>query len=244
MREQTVLNESPNRKRQTVADPVCGMTVDPESAAGSFDFEGETYYFCSLHCLEKFREDPERFLNKPVQPLMIHPVGIGRERPQHPSSNPVASTTPSGLPAWGPRSAPGSDKSEPVATAPGSDRTIYTCPMHPEVRKDKPSSCPKCGMALEPVTPAATQTKTEYTCPMHPQIVRDAPGSCPICGMALEPRTVSLGEAENPELVDMRLRFGISVALTTPLVLMMLDAFLPGQPLHRLLPFAAANWLV
>jgi Cu+-exporting ATPase len=33
--------------------------------------------------------------------------------------------------------------------------TIYTCPMHPEVRQDRPGSCPKCGMALEPVTPPA-----------------------------------------------------------------------------------------
>src|SRR3954470_14213650 len=31
----------------------------------------------------------------------------------------------------------------------------YTCPMHPEVLRDGPSSCPKCGMALEPVTPFA-----------------------------------------------------------------------------------------
>jgi len=137
MRDQTVLNESPNRKRQTVTDPVCGMTVDPESAAGSFDYKGETYYFCSLHCLEKFREDPERFLNKPVQPLMVQPVGIRRERAQPVSSNPVAT-------------APGSDKSEPVATAPGSDRTTYTCPMHPEVRKDKPSSCPKWAWRWSP----------------------------------------------------------------------------------------------
>ncbi|MET0988713.1 MAG: heavy metal translocating P-type ATPase, partial [Steroidobacteraceae bacterium] len=31
--------------------------------------------------------------------------------------------------------------------------TIYTCPMHPEIRQDKPGNCPKCGMALEPETP-------------------------------------------------------------------------------------------
>jgi P-type Cu+ transporter len=37
---------------------------------------------------------------------------------------------------------------EPVAAG-----TIYTCPMHPEVRQDKPGACPKCGMALEPVMP-------------------------------------------------------------------------------------------
>src|SRR5262249_34648263 len=78
---------------------------------------------------------------------------------------------------------------------------------------------------------------------MHPQIARDAPGSCPICGMALEPRTVRLGAEENPELVDMRRRFWVALALTAPLILMMLGEFLPGQPLHRLLPMPAVNWI-
>ena len=32
--------------------------------------------------------------------------------------------------------------------------TVYTCPMHPEVRQDHPGNCPKCGMTLEPVLPA------------------------------------------------------------------------------------------
>jgi P-type Cu+ transporter len=67
----------------------------------------------------------------------------------------------------------------------------YTCPMHPEVRRQGPVACPKCGMALEPAAVSVPRTRVEYTCPMHPQIVRDEPGSCPICGMALEPRTVT-----------------------------------------------------
>ena len=33
--------------------------------------------------------------------------------------------------------------------------SIYTCPMHPEIRQDKPGDCPKCGMPLEPITPTA-----------------------------------------------------------------------------------------
>ncbi|GMV54445.1 MAG: copper-translocating P-type ATPase [Betaproteobacteria bacterium] len=37
------------------------------------------------------------------------------------------------------------------------DGTIYTCPMHPEVRQDHPGSCPKCGMALEPVLPGLAE---------------------------------------------------------------------------------------
>jgi Cu+-exporting ATPase len=78
---------------------------------------------------------------------------------------------------------------------------------------------------------------------MHPQIVRDAPGSCPICGMALEPRTITAEQPENPELVDMRRRFRVAVALTAPLVLMMLSALVPGQSLHHLLPIAATGWI-
>ncbi len=38
-------------------------------------------------------------------------------------------------------------------TPPQADGTIYTCPMHPEIRQDHPGSCPKCGMTLEPVMP-------------------------------------------------------------------------------------------
>jgi YHS domain-containing protein len=144
------------------------MTVNPDSAAGSFEYQGQTYYFCSTHCLDKFREDPEKFLNKLSEPKASQPVGIRHE--SKPTKTPVEQT--------------------------------YTCPMHPEVRQDKPGSCPKCGMALEPLNVTLPKQKIEYTCPMHPQIARDAPGNCPIRGMALEPRTVSLTEEENPELVD------------------------------------------
>ncbi|HWR72501.1 MAG TPA: YHS domain-containing protein, partial [Nitrospirota bacterium] len=42
----------------------------------------------------------------------------------------------------------------------------HTCPMHPEVRKKGPGSCPTCGMALEPVEPPPASSKTEWTCPM------------------------------------------------------------------------------
>ena len=44
-------------------DPVCGMEVDPQGAAGSFEHKGATYYFCSQGCLEDFKEDPEHYLS-------------------------------------------------------------------------------------------------------------------------------------------------------------------------------------
>jgi P-type Cu+ transporter len=45
-----------------MVDPVCGMTVMPEAAAAAWEHDGETYYFCSVGCMEQFRSDPDRFL--------------------------------------------------------------------------------------------------------------------------------------------------------------------------------------
>jgi Cu+-exporting ATPase len=107
----------------------------------------------------------------------------------------------------------------PMQTLPrtASESVAYVCPMCPEVRANKPSPCPSCGMALEPEVPIAS-ARTEYTCPMHPEIVRPGPGACPICGMALEPRTVTAVAEENPELRDMSRRFWVSLVLTAPLL--------------------------
>lgn len=44
-------------------DPVCGMTVTEENAAATVEHHGDTHYFCSTGCAQKFRDDPERFLN-------------------------------------------------------------------------------------------------------------------------------------------------------------------------------------
>src|SRR5688572_4345938 len=93
-------------QNQLEIDPVCGMTVDPVSAAGSYEYNGKTYYFCSTHCVHRFRENPEAFLQKSALPVQIE-------------------------------------------SKPGQK---YTCPMHPEIVRDAPGSCPICGMALEPVT--------------------------------------------------------------------------------------------
>jgi Cu+-exporting ATPase len=54
--------------RETVHDPVCGMAVDPSKAAGSFEYAGRTYSFCSRHCLERFRAEPTRFVSDRAGP--------------------------------------------------------------------------------------------------------------------------------------------------------------------------------
>ena len=48
-------------------DPVCGMTVQPATAAGSYEYQGKTYYFCATSCLTKFRADPIHYLTPPEQ---------------------------------------------------------------------------------------------------------------------------------------------------------------------------------
>jgi Cu+-exporting ATPase len=45
-------------------DPVCGMTIDPAEAAGQFVYQGNTYWFCSTHCLKKFSTAPESYLHE------------------------------------------------------------------------------------------------------------------------------------------------------------------------------------
>lgn len=183
----------------TAIDPVCGMQVNPVSAAGSFEHEGRTYFFCCQSCLNKFRQDPASFLKGEAEP----------------------------------------EKESRVDEA--IESNVYTCPMHPEVRRDGPGSCPKCGMALEPLKIEAPQEKIEYTCPMHPEIVRDKPGNCPICGMALEPRAIVAVE-DNAELTSMKRRFWVSVALTLPLLVIAMGDMI-GLHLDRFASTRTLSWL-
>ena len=50
----------------TTIDPVCGMQVDP-SAAVTVDYAGETYHFCESACADTFRDDPDRWVPRPVE---------------------------------------------------------------------------------------------------------------------------------------------------------------------------------
>lgn len=68
---------------EKMIDPICGMTVSPESAAGEYEFEGTKYYFCSKGCLEKFRSDPESFLEPKTAPPAAN-EGVEYTCPMHP----------------------------------------------------------------------------------------------------------------------------------------------------------------
>lgn len=132
-----------------VRDPVCGMTVDPATAAFEAEHQGTTYYFCSQSCRDQFEQDPERFLAgeqaSTEEPETAPPGGADEAIytcPMHPE---VAHLGPGTCPKCGMALEP--------KTVPLPQRTTkYTCPMHPEVVRDTPGSCPKCGMALEPMS--------------------------------------------------------------------------------------------
>ena len=99
-------------------DPICRMTVDEETGPHT-DYNEQTYYFCSQHCLAKFKEDPEKFLKSPA-------ATRATQGDQHAHTHGVTQ-------------APDKDKPE---------QGVYVCPMDPEVRESRPGACPKCGMAL------------------------------------------------------------------------------------------------
>ena len=108
-------------------DPVCGMMVVPEKAAGKIEHAGKTYYFCSKSCVERFSQDPGKFL------ATSSTAGVEHSPP----------------PA-GPRAIEDTAAASSRA-APDEKEIRYTCPMHPEVVQVGPGICPICGMALEPM---------------------------------------------------------------------------------------------
>ncbi|WDQ18083.1 efflux RND transporter periplasmic adaptor subunit [Rhodopirellula sp. P2] len=78
------------------------------------------------------------------------------------------------------------------ATSSDSGETIYTCPMHPQIRQNEPGDCPICAMKLVPAAGDAEAASTQdpsgderYICPMMCTPPSTEPGRCPVCAMEL-----------------------------------------------------------
>ena len=123
-------------------DPVCGMTVDEQKAAGSAEHEGTRYYFCSAHCLHKFQASPETY----TRPQTAPPAAPIYTCPMLPE---IRQDAPGTCPKCGMALEP---MLPPAPPAPAQAATEYVCPMHPEIVRSEPGNCPICGMALEPRT--------------------------------------------------------------------------------------------
>ncbi|MCP9448390.1 MAG: heavy metal translocating P-type ATPase, partial [Nitrospira sp.] len=79
VRKPLPMMQAPNRQApKGEIDPVCGMTVQAERAAGSHVYQGKTYYFCATSCLNKFREAPAYYLTPPDQraPRIVVPPAV------------------------------------------------------------------------------------------------------------------------------------------------------------------------
>src|ERR1041384_671231 len=179
----------------TELDPVCGMTVDPAKAAGSFEHAGRTYYFCSLGCREKFTADPEKYLS----PKPLIPVGIQRAKHLHDSAETVATA------------------SQQEQSGQGWPRSVeYTCPMHPEIVRDAPGSCPICGMALEPRIVTLEEEKNPELVDMTRRFWVSVVLSLPLLLIAMSEMLPT-----NPiaSIATMRTIVWIQLALATPVVL-------------------------
>ncbi len=118
----------------TLRDPVCGMSVKADTPH-RLQHDGEEVLFCSASCKAKFAADPAKYQAKQEHHSCCAPHGGGESGDAHHAHGShahaiaVASTAPAGA--------------------------KWTCPMHPEIVRDGPGSCPICGMALEPMTPSA-----------------------------------------------------------------------------------------
>ena len=210
-------------------DPICGMTVDPATAAGSHEHRGQRYYFCGLSCLERFKADPERAL----QPQLV--------------SSPKP-TTRKPLPMMQPAPAVMGDAAiDPVcgmtvqpATAAGSyeyqGKTYYFCATSclTKFRTDPIHYLTPPEQRVFRVIPTPSGGVVEYICPMDPEVLETQPGACRICGMALEPKVVSLDDERNPELEDMTRRFWVCLGPSLLVMLLAMAEMIPGLSLpHR-----------
>lgn len=190
----------------THIDPVCGMSVSPETAAAEFEYEGARYYFCNTSCKDRFAVDPKKFLRAPATSQTRSNIHYSAfSIPQ--SIDPVCGMS------VDPANAAGHHEHK--------GETYYFCSKGCETKfKADPEKY------LSPRETEDQPLDVEYTCPMHPEIVQIGPGSCPICGMALEPKEITLDDRPDPEYLEMKRRFVVSAVLTLPVfVLAMSEMF-------------------
>ena len=203
-------------------DPICGMTVD-ETRALSAQRYGETFYFCSEHCRNKFlTQSQRREIIAPTESHAQSGSGFGDAHSE-----------------WDKHHSPHQQNSvKPVTGA------KYFCPMDPDVTSDKPGNCPKCGMALERNPAWTPQSNVIYTCPMHPEVQQDHPGNCPICGMALEPKIATAEtEEESAEAKEMSRRFWVALVLSIPVLVLSMGHMIPGFHIDHWIAPRMNQWI-
>ena len=100
-----------------------------------------------------------------------------------------------------------------AAAAQAPPGTIWTCPMHPQIRWDHPGNCPICGMALEPMDPAAEEGPNPELIDMSRRLWVSLALTVPVAAL------VMASEIFRIDLMPMRTSMWVQLALTTPVVL-------------------------
>src|SRR6478672_9535023 len=131
----------------SLIDPVCGMQVDASSPY-RFTYSDREYLFCSARCAERFKAAPQQYLSR-ASPTPGH----GEHAPSH--NAPLQSEARNRVASPGSQQPAETSHTDSLAGA----ATIYTCPMHPAIRRPAPGNCPICGMALEPEMPTAVEER-------------------------------------------------------------------------------------
>ncbi len=192
----------------SVVDPVCGMTINPATAAGKHDYKGTTYYFCNPGCLAKFKADPEKYLapavatapDPPAPPGTIYTCPMDPEvRQDHPGACPKCGMA-----------------LEPDLSTMPAMRVEYTCPMHPEIVQDGPGACPICGMALEPRTVTLDEAPNVELVDMTRRMWIAAALTVPVFVLAMGDMVFGMGLGGR---IDPRISNWVGLVCATPVVL-------------------------
>jgi Cu+-exporting ATPase len=201
-------------------DPVCGMTVKPDSSLRHVH-EGKTYLFCNPKCLAKFSDNPEKYLYGNVSESGETP-GVLEIR------DPVCGMT---------------VKPDSPLRHEYQGKTYLFC--NPKCQA-KFSADPEKYLHPAPAAPEVAIPGVTYICPMDPEVRESKPGSCPICGMALEPDMAfvpgQMPVENNTELNDMTRRFWISTALALPVFVVAMTADLLPQAIPQSVSMTVLQW--
>ncbi|GKS57100.1 copper-translocating P-type ATPase [Nitrospira sp.] len=171
-------------------DPICGMTVEPASAAGRHEHAGTTYYFCSRHCLDTFKGDPARYLTPAAAPAPGPAPLMMPSTPKTKGLMIVESPTPTGPSSIDPVCHMTVFHESAAATYEHDGKTYYFCCTGCQTKFKAQPERYLHPERYAPPEPAPEVPGQKYVCPMCPEVESPKPAPCPQCGMALEPETV------------------------------------------------------
>ncbi|MES0037294.1 heavy metal translocating P-type ATPase [Mesorhizobium sp. M0046] len=197
-----------------IRDPVCGMTVDPAAGKPTTEHGGHRYHFCSESCRSKFVAEPQKYLTAtdPVCGMSVDRA-TARHFLRHEGQGFYFCSAACQAKFEAEPAKYLGDRPAPQAMPKG---TQYTCPMHPEIIRDKPGSCPICGMALEPMgVPTGDEGPNPELVDFTRRLWVSAVLSVPLLVIAMAPMLGLTFQA----FIDDRAMVWLELALASPVVL-------------------------